>query len=192
MSEIPNTYTTSDNDELQKYLCAYKEAFEVERNKSAIYANLFTIMITCIGGIYGIYFSNMEKNELVLAVIPFFSVIWGAFVLFNVAYLKLIRTYLRKLENILFLNMNNVQWFSIVFQEGISKKYFGFSYPLVIIVCVMMALIVLHSGAVTLISQPKWFAIPYAILFISSLGIGAWFAFLFYRHKKLLEDDSIL
>lgn len=172
-------------DVLSKY---YRSLSAIERSKSAIYSNLYTIYVTIVGGFFAIFFQGnqlsddqnipLEKalslskelktllqrdltdNEKVaaildplktnvsdfgeivssfihtssslLALLPILTIIWFAFVMFNHAYLKIIRCTLSNIENTIESKLSGdvTCWYRDIFNARISK---GISRVLVVV-----------------------------------------------------------
>ena len=139
-----------------KYIELYKEIFEVERTKAGIYSNLWTFLVGVITTLFGLYYhsknlvvqvqSNQVQSNLVsqvqssterhvqvhgeiyILIIPFFVMIWSAFVIFNYMYLQTTRGFLRKLEEKIF--ENEYRLFANVYDKEIKRKASPFLFSL--------------------------------------------------------------
>ena len=134
----------------------YIELCAVERNKSQIYSHLFTFFVTVIAAVFSIYAHNIEKNVVYMSLVPAFIVVWLAFVMFNLFYLKAVRRRLAELEEIMCNNVRvrdrsddkqsircEIIWYSKIYKNFISK---GISRPLYSVNIILLLIVIIASS----------------------------------------------
>ena len=172
----------------------YAQLCALERNKSRIYSNLFTIyFLGMFGGVFGYYFQDPTSRSEILAIAPLLILVWAHFIIFNFFYLAVVRRRLREIE----LNFHDsyfIKWYSDAHLKYIQR---GIFFPLAFIS--FTAIVILHflcykygySGFSKLVSsistnQTKdaeclyrlyWATIP--IIYIVSFTL----TYLFYRKR---------
>ncbi|MCK5612556.1 hypothetical protein KAR91_62370 [Candidatus Pacearchaeota archaeon] len=142
-----------EDKSMHKYIELYKQVFAVERKKSGIYSNLWTILIGTVTALLGLYYHSKNfvlqpqsaaqaatqssaagyiHGEIYILVIPFLFIIWGAFIIFNYLYLQATRNFLKDLEEKIFPGEDEKKyhWFNKVYEEKVKRKAAPFLYIL--------------------------------------------------------------
>ena len=123
----------------------YRELCALERKKSSIYSQLFTIFATGMGGASAFYF-NDPGNAFILLIIPVLAIFWGAFTAFNSCYLKVLRTEIKRVEEGVLREKLKTKWFSGKFSSEISGKIVS---PLFLLCAVVIIFILYYCLANT-------------------------------------------